>query len=515
MSIEVLRPSVDMLSPTGWSIQGGAGSGHASLADASDATFLRANENRCDATKAWIVGLGAPTIPAGARIKQVRLRARIKDRHATNETFASAYLRDSGGIESGRVNNNGGEVAFTDFSGAWQTQKPEGGDWTADSVGDLMVSMYSCGDAGSSVGSEWAAIYVDVEYNDAPTVTVTAPAEGGTVVDNFQPTVTADYADTEGDVMTAYRVKVFSSAQYGAGGFDPETSTATWDSDWVTSSVNPISTQVATALSAGTWRAYVKARHGGPWATPFESAWDYNQFTISGTPPPVPTVDPSPDDANGRIGIVVYETTQAGASVRFDLEFSDDQVTWTAVRGGTALDPDDVSGIAPTVYDYEAIPRRTRYYRARSWKTSIPEVLSAWSTPVGEEYESETWRLHVPSDPLLNRVIQRHGEDFGFGGEEPSAVNFAINRRNPVVVKGQIRGEDFPLTLVFETAEDWEDFEAIRDLQEVLFLITDMDKAWHVALIGRRGVVVDRTVANVEPWWHTVSVQVVEQDRPD
>lgn len=689
-----IRPNATTQYPSGWSLQGGSADADDALRDDTDVTYLRGNENRCDATKAVIVGLEDPTIPAGARIKQVRIRARIKDRSTSKQTFAATYLRLNN-VESGRANNAGGEAAFKEFSGPWQTQKPGGGDWSVADVNNLTASIYSCGSSSTSIGSDWAALYVDVEYNEAPTVTVTTPTEGSTVQDQTRPVGGFSYADTEGDAMTAYRFKVFSAAQYGAGGFDPETSTATYDSGWVSSSTNPVTASPGVDLSNGSYRYYFKARQGGPWSTPFESAWDYNQFTLSVAPPLAPVVSVTADDTNRRLiltiqgvdnllslddstfegsvggwnaatgnaptrtttagqfasgiagmsmtrtgaGDIVYRTatgtsgyrvapgeiykvraklkssgtgrqvllgmgfyTAAGAlistidgvalgadnsagftafvsaaitapataayataritvqaanethyadevgifpnantawnpggvvsdvsggawsSQRFQIEFSDDGgVTWEVIPRivtvfGTIADG---SGYAPfasdqqaTVYDYEAKPRTTRSYRVLTYDIGPSVVAGPYSATVSASYTASEWAIHVPTDPTKNMVIYRDDSNFEYEGEEPGAANYAKGRRNAIIVKGDIQGENFPLVLQFETQAAFQAFEAIRDLQEAVFLISDMNRAWYVAFLGRRGVTIDRTVKNVEPWWHTVTVQAIEQDRP-
>lgn len=697
MTVVTIRPDSTVQYPGSWSLQGGSSDADDALRDDTDVTYLRGNENRCDATKAVIVGFANPTPPVAAhRIKQVRVRARIKDRSTSNETFAAVYLRLND-IEAGRANNSGGESAFKEFSGAWQTQKPGGGDWTATDVNALQASIYSCGSKSSSVGSDWAAVYIDVEYNETPVVTVTTPTEGSTIQDQTRPTGGATYADTEGDAMTHYRFKVFSAAQYGAGGFDPETSAATYDSGWVASSTNPITATPTTDLSNGAYRYYFKARQGGSWSTAFESAWDYNQFTVVVSPPLAPTITATADDTNRRIALVLQgqdnlltlndstlestvgswtqhvnataaRTTAAGtfasgsaglsitatiagnaavrtasgtsgyrvspgltyvlraklkaaatakqirlyarfydaagtaisfvgsadlgldatgaftaftnsvvapalaaymaviievqsaaaggvhyadeigvfpqgntawnaggmvsdvgtdttlSSQRFLIEYSDDggdtwetaDRLWTAalveVDGSAASPPAATQAL--TLYDYEAFPRQERLYRAQAYDIGPPIIAGPYSAEDGATYVASEWAIHVPSDPSMNVVVYRDDSNFDYDGEEPGQANYAAGRRNAIVVKGDIQGENFPLTLQFEEQEDFEAFEAIRDLQEAVFLITDMDLAWYVAFLGRRGVSIDRTTKNAEPWWHTVSVTAIEQDRP-
>lgn len=84
-----------------------------------------------------------------------------------------------------------------------------------------------------------------------------------------------------------YRVRVFTAAQYGAGGFTPATSTATWDSGVTIS--DDTSRQIVTDLPTGTYRAYVQTTSQTA-GIDIPSAWAYDQFTVDYTDPPAPTV---------------------------------------------------------------------------------------------------------------------------------------------------------------------------------------------------------------------------------
>lgn len=99
---------------------------------------------------------------------------------------------------------------------------------------------------------------------DPPTATATGPS--GVINDNtptFHWTATVD-----ADAFELYgRWRVFTAAQYGAGGFDPETSPPLWDSG-----LRAITTHSVTSipLTTGSYRAYVAAYQkvvaGQPWS---------------------------------------------------------------------------------------------------------------------------------------------------------------------------------------------------------------------------------------------------------
>lgn len=100
---------------------------------------------------------------------------------------------------------------------------------------------------------------------DPPVATATGPTGG--ISDNtptLQWTATVDDPAHEFEIYGRWRV--FSAAQYGAFGFNPETSAATWDSG-----LRAVTTHAVTSapLDAGTYRAYVAAYQkivaGSPW----------------------------------------------------------------------------------------------------------------------------------------------------------------------------------------------------------------------------------------------------------
>ena len=63
----------------------------------------------------------------------------------------------------------------------------------------------------------------------------------------------ANTLDSDGGPQTKARVKVFSEAQFNAGGFDPATSTATYDSGVLSQATT---SHVGSSLLDGTYRAY-------------------------------------------------------------------------------------------------------------------------------------------------------------------------------------------------------------------------------------------------------------------
>jgi hypothetical protein len=119
--------------------------------------------------------------------------------------------------------------------------------------------------------------YLDAIYALQPVCDVFGPT--GTISDRTA--VTVQYTHTAGDAdggpQAAYHGRVFTAAQYGIGGFNPETSPSTYDTGRVGSS----SAQFLTAdLAPGVYRAYVRTSQSINGSDHW-SAWDFVDFTIA------------------------------------------------------------------------------------------------------------------------------------------------------------------------------------------------------------------------------------------
>lgn len=117
-----------------------------------------------------------------------------------------------------------------------------------------------------------------------PVVTVTSPT--GSIAQT-RPVVLWSTTYPTGAGEVSYQVRTFSAAQYGAGGFNPATSTATDDSGAVSSS-SVTSYQIATTLPVGTsYRSYVQVTETGNEPSGFLA---FGAFTVVLDLPPTPTL---------------------------------------------------------------------------------------------------------------------------------------------------------------------------------------------------------------------------------
>lgn len=233
-------------------------------------------------------------------------------------------------------------------------------------------------------------MYVDIVYVDAPTITLSAPS--GTITAESNPLIAWTY-NRPPDAPSSqiyYRARVFSAAQYGIGGFDPETSPSTWDSGVVSSGASSVRPPI---LTNGTYRAYVKAAGVTNSRTQW-SSWQFSDFVLAAPGPGAPDISIVCQDALGRVQINV------GMGAAPDWQFvevqrsADGGVTWTDMRASTVVAPGVPPGppSPPTGGDdlYE------------------PDNPQAWVDAFGpvSAFDQEFQRTTSPTAPPTNWVFQ-------------------------------------------------------------------------------------------------------------
>lgn len=355
MGLAILRPDGHV---------SGADAAFGKLNDNSDATYVQDSSNRYH--------FGTVALPALAQVRTVT--PRVRHNGGTSPSYFYLYLSTSTSYSdpyfAEQFLTPGNSVIVTE-AGAPKPNNPSGSPWTQANIDGLVMEF-----ALSGIGSiRYYELYLDVAYNEAPVTVVTGPADedggvaGNQVTSTTRPTVTFTYTDPDSDAKERDRVKIFSAAQYGAGGFDPETSAATWDSgERFTAALScPIPIDL---VNGTTYRAYVKSADAGSGGR--YGAWANYTFTIAVAAPPAPTlvVTAQPANATGpRNKIDVTRTAHATPTTYMVVEYSDDGgATWAIARGGSKImnSPD---GTTFTIYDYESIPRVQRGYRAKAVRT--------------------------------------------------------------------------------------------------------------------------------------------------
>lgn len=322
MTIQTVRPNATP-SAGSWTIVGGDATHHAAVDDAgpNDATLIRESNTHSKA----VFDLGTYALAATERIKQIRMRYRAKINNIVPQPLL-VYFRLSS--VDGLSHQPLLSTVIQEFTEGWEANPPgQTDDWDQADLDALQIVFE---DRKNNV--DVSEVYVDVDVNTKPTVTATAPT--GTIT-TTRPQTNFTYADTDGDAQSKFRVKIFSAAQYGAGGFDPETSAATHDSGEqagaAASYICPID------LADGTYRSYVKVAHSMPAGGDYWSSWGNTEYTVTPNRPAVPTLARTVEDANARVRLDLAGFNNLLSENQADLEI--DASGWEADANQAATYP--------------------------------------------------------------------------------------------------------------------------------------------------------------------------------
>lgn len=248
----------------------GAANIHAALSDNTDASYANTG-----AETAWYqASFGTTAIPAGAITTSVVYKLRCGLSTPTSKNYLIYW----------NSNYQSKTIDWTTPTTItlWSLVAADfGGAITQSNIDDLYLTVFGSGTGAVVVLRSYEA-YIDVTYVAKP---VTAPSTTGTITNTNSPLIQWNNSlDSDGGSQTKYEVKIFSEAQYTAGGFDPATSLPLYTSGEVSSALAYY--QTPGVLSNGLFRAYVRVAQtvGG---TLHRSDWAYSTFTIAYVEPVV------------------------------------------------------------------------------------------------------------------------------------------------------------------------------------------------------------------------------------
>lgn len=301
----------------------GAGSYNAAESDNSDSSYLSLPITSGVGSSVQL-DFADPSIPGGAVITAVTPRVRINLNDAlAAENYFRAVVRtgsSSFGDESFALYLLGGVSGWGTFSGGRRITQPDGSVWTQAAVNSLNMEVKRLV-GGTAAGNLLVAeMYLDVEYNYTPTATGTSP---NTTVNTSRPTFGWSYSDTDADPQIAYRVRVFSSVQYTAAGFDPNTTTPYADSG-VVNSAGTTWTCNADLQNGLAYRAFIAVIDGisNTWST-ITSAGPYASATFISDPTAGPDISAtSVDQTNKRVSLTLQDRQNLMVGEEGDFEAS-------------------------------------------------------------------------------------------------------------------------------------------------------------------------------------------------
>jgi hypothetical protein len=325
MAIYTLRPNANWNNESLFTISGGSASVHAALADNSDSTYILRSSTTVPAS--YEAEFGTQTISASEQIVSVNLRARIAVGTAGIAQFSLGVITDRNGrtvyysVPITKLNTLA--LSTVDFA-LNMTSAPNGAAWSQTLI-DNLVAKFSDNGLTSVDRTNVYEMYIDVVTTARPTVTVTAPS--GSITATSFPSVVWSYADADGDPQSAYEIKIFDAATYGASGFSPDTSTPVVKTGIVTSS-NGGQTLEADLANTTTYRAYVRVAQLSN-GNNFFSEYAYSQFSLAVDAPANPTVSAFFESDVGAVTITLFGRTNVLSANQASLETNADG--WVAL----------------------------------------------------------------------------------------------------------------------------------------------------------------------------------------
>jgi len=425
LTILTLRPNVTSQLGTVATLTGAA-TASAALADNVDTSYITlASRCRLD-SQVVRVGFATPSIPAGAKVYSVGLRRRILSVVAAptvDVPVCHHWFRSSTGaiLVAGQV-----PEILRDFFNSpcptsptvatWleeaivtSTTAPGGQAW--DPATNLSGFTYDIGRGDDSVTSTLSvsAVYLDITYQQASSITVTGPTGSST---STQPTVTWTYASPDSQPQQAYQVAIYTAAQVAALGFVPFV-TPPLQGSGVLLGEN-LQWTLTSDLTDGTYSAYVQAKSrwagSGDFNTGISSITWTRAATPASPPPAAVLLSAVVDSANNRVAVTFAPGGSSPATTAFTVQASrDNGVTWLAPDGTPSI-PSltyvPANGMTPVVgYDYVAPLNITSLYRVVAYSQAPLVAALAPSNVLSATPRDDRHWLKSPSNPLLNTVL--------------------------------------------------------------------------------------------------------------
>lgn len=474
------------------------------LADDSDLTYMSITTNSTlpqNLAKFDMVDLTTSDVPDGAKIKSYTIRAKVfQVAPAGGSSFLSALIRlvlqvaeevqdlsqtgDLGDFITDVIRHVASFPVPTppgSASPTWQflsktyTALPSGVEATIASINAL--SFHLSRSDSNSTQIKISEYYLDVEFNEAPVVTIIGP-DPSTVTGTTRPIITISYEDVEGDPQAAVRFRIFTAAQAALGSFDvevtPPFAKSPGTDDWI---VGEATQWLCNRdLPNGDYVVYAQSKQQWNGPTPHVSQWDAYPFTIDVEGPAAPTLVATPDFANNWVQLNVTAPDNDPAVETYNIYSSDDAgITWQLVWGGWQIIA-DADGNA-TLIDHLAPLNQNRWYKALAYttigtiKVASDEDPTKYATAVPEYAE---FALKDPFAPTLNQPIgwmdDEPGEDRAQGVHIPLVAQGL--KAYAIVVDGPLQGITGDSKLLFVDPDDeaWEKWKAIRASGHTLLL---------------------------------------------
>jgi hypothetical protein len=202
------------------------------------------------------------------------------------------------------------------------------------------------------------------------------------------------------------------------------------------------------------------------------------------------------------------------------VEYSDDSgATWNLVRF-TETSIYDPTNRQAFVFDYEVPPNTARLYRARTGARDyqIDPIAGAELTSAASSSLSVTLPVadfYVVDPYTQTRLLLPLVGDVSLSSALPQGEFEVLGRKYTITTSDAPKGERFTLRLAFNSAAEYDAFEAFRQSQHVLYIQTPAKRSWYVTLGSPRATTWGMgTMKDTAGGRFVVDVPAVEKARP-
>jgi hypothetical protein len=486
MAITTVRPNATPTGSTLYAITGGSPTIHAALSDDADGTFVQ-KDTAVTGPADFISDFGTLTLTASQRVKQVRLRARVSTPNDNGRinVYLGALVNRQNYFYTGLA-IRGSNTSPTTFTGPYFTSAPDGSEWTQTNINNLRVKSTEYKE--STDRGKIYELYVDVDVASQPSVgTVSAPVGS---VSTTTPDITWTYVDaTDGSTQDYVEIKVFSSAEYNAAGWNVNTSTPTFTTGIVAQTDQ--NSVVGVLLTPLTYRCYVRVGRDIN-GTPFFSDWNFSEFTVGYNTQSVPTMVVAWSAPLGRAAFVnTGASLDAGAGITsqyHQVQRSDDEgVTYDFIRNGEEIELN--ASNESIIEDYEAPRGITAYYRCRAVgiDSNSNERPSGWSVIQQVLITNDSsWWFKCIADSDLNLGSVRVLKELDVQVDEPNTVFRPLGSSYPTIVAGPLQGEDGAYNIKTVTEDEWDDIYPLITHQGKLLVQDPFGNQKYIRITDRK-----------------------------
>lgn len=437
------------------------------LADSNDLTWVQMGTAPATGRGYVISNISAIAVTAGSGVARARVAGRM-----SGQGGFTVDLRNGGTTILGAISaNNPSGTAVIDYSGGWTNPPTAGTTWATATLNAGSVYV-------DTNNTNLKVLQLRMEYDmvSLPTAVVAAS------VNTDKSVVSWTYTDTDQIAQSSAVVKIYTAAQYGAAGFSPDTSTATFST--TLSGAGTTVTSTAALANATVFRAYVLP-YKNYQTLPIPGSWAFVAGTVSYSAPNAGTISPVWDETFKRVAVTV---SGSASPFRYTITRNDGGTVGSALATmGTGTNGTVV------LYDYQA-PRGTSVVYSLILTTgpsASPQLSSSTTNSTVTTGTATTWEVQSLAAPTTVYQFNSPVTGISFQREEGQTVFRPLDATKAVVVSGAITGDDGSVNWMTTSRSAWETLKTVLTAQSPLRITSPFIKAaggnesWIIRLTSR------------------------------